>query len=282
MRKAAFIPVLVVFAVTAALGASVRKPIAIKAEQSFFRAFNHEPRTRATAMKELLRAYVSDPVDGRTTLLLGLAHLWTAAEGDRTNPATVEHLLLSKHFLERAEKLLPGEGRLPSFLVPVRLSLATLENDAVDRARIRGDLVTAHKKDPNFHSFTLALLSFGNRRDSEDFQRGLRALRDTVGCAESGNPSCLNMPRWPHNVEGFLVFVADYELKSGRIEEARAILERVKQGPEYGTFAYPEEVEERLGNLERYATLYANDDPGDDPPPIASGAMTCQVCHRTK
>jgi hypothetical protein len=281
MRRRLVASMLVVLAVAGAVRASARKQIAIKAEESFFRALNHEPRTRAAAMRELLMAYVSDPADGRTTLLLGLGHLWTAAEGDRTNPANAEHVLLARHYLERAQKLRPDDRRIPSWLVPARLAVAGIERDMANQARIRGDLAAAYKQDPNFHSFSMAMLAFGNRRDSEDFQSGLRVLRSAIGCAEN-DPSCMDMPRWPHNIEGFLIFVADFELKAGRTEEARATLESVKKRPEYATFAYPEEVEDRLANLERYAALYANADAGDDPPPIVSGPEMCQVCHRTR
>lgn len=281
MRRHVLVSMLVVLALTGGLRGSARTPIAIKAEESFFRALNHEPRTRPAAMRELLQAYVSDPTDGRTTLLLGLAHLWSAAEGDRTNPALVEHLLLAKHYLERAQKLLPEDRRIASWLVPVRLAVAGTERDGASRAQIHGDLLAAYKEDPNFHSFSIAMLAFGNRRDSDDFQGGLQALRSAVGCAES-DPSCMDLPRWPHNSEGFLLFVADYELKAGHIDKSRAVLERVKTQPQYATFAYPEEVDDRLANLERYAALYANADPGDDPPPIVSGPDMCQVCHRTR
>ena len=251
-------------------------------EETFFRALNHDPKLRPQAHKQLVGSYARNANDPRTTLLLGLTHLWTAAEGDRTNPERIENLLLAKHYLERAEKLAPADRRIASWLVPVKMNLAQLERNGEARQRLWTEMLAAYKEDPNFHSFTVALLSYGRPRGSADFKRGLDALRATEGCNETADVSCGNRPRWPHNQEGFLAFQADYELKSGNVAEARALLEEVKRIPEYATFAFPQEIEDRLANLETYAALYANADAGDDPPTIINGEMTCQVCHMTK
>jgi hypothetical protein len=265
-----------------ALSSPATVPATSPAEETFFRAFNHNPKLRPQAHKQLLGAYARNAGDPRTTLLLGLSHLWTAAEGDRTNPERIENLLLAKHYLERAEKLDPIDRRIPSWLVPVRMNLAQLERNGEARQQLWAEMMVAYKEDPNFHSFTLALLSYNRPRGSADFKVGLDALRATVGCNETADVSCGNRPRWPHNQEGFLAFQADYELKAGNVAEARALLEVVKKIPEYPTFAFPQEIEDRLANLDTYAALYANADAGDDPPPIIHGTMTCQVCHMTK
>ena len=252
------------------------------AEETFFRAFNHDPKLRPQAHQQLVGSYARNPNDARTTLLLGLTHLWTAAEGDRTNPVRIENLLLAKHYLERAEKLDPADRRIASWLVPVRMNLAQLERNGEDRQRLWAEMMVAYNEDPNFHAFTVALLSYGRPRGSAEFKLGLDALRATDGCNETADISCGNEPRWPHNQEGFLAFQADYELKAGNLAEARKLLTQVKAIPEYKTFAFPEQIEDRLANLDAYAARYANADAADDPPPIINGAMTCQVCHMTK
>ena len=252
------------------------------AEETFFRAFNHDPKLRPQAHKQLVGAYARNPGDPRNTLLLGLSHLWIAAEGDRTNPERIENLLLSKHYLDRAEKLAPTDRRIASWLVPVRMTIAQLERNGEDRQRLWAEMMVAYKEDPNFHSFTVAMLSYTRPRASAEFKLGLDALRATEGCNDTMDVSCANKPRWPHNQEGFLAFHADYELKAGNVAEARALLEEVKRVPDYDTFAFPQEIDDRLANLDTYAALYANADAGDDPPPIINGTMTCQVCHMTK
>src|SRR5689334_11062573 len=108
--------------------AAQRSPLAQAAESAFFGVFNGgEPKDRAAALFPLMAAYATSPEDPRVNLLLGLNHLWMAAEGDRTNPRVIEDLILAERFLSRAQALNPADGRIPSWLVPVRSSLARIE-----------------------------------------------------------------------------------------------------------------------------------------------------------
>ncbi|HKV08821.1 MAG TPA: hypothetical protein VJ725_11825 [Thermoanaerobaculia bacterium] len=263
-----------------------RAPVAMMAEKGFFEAFNGGAADRGAPLRLLMAAWATDPNDARTNLLLGLNHLWMAAEGDRNDPRVIENLLLSEHFLARAERLNPADRRIPSWLVPVRLSLAGLERQPEKREELVQGLLAAYAEDPVFHSFSVALLSFGEPRGSEGFARGLEALRQAEGdCQqkeEGADMSCQNTPHWPHNREAFVTFRADYELKAGHPEKAREILEHVRQMPSYPGWSFRSGVEDRLQNLEAYAKLYANDDPKDDPPSLMSmeSRAACQSCHR--
>lgn len=277
----ASIPILAVANLAAEAAKAGRHPLAVKAEESFFATFNGNPKVRTAPLRDLMTAYAVSPDDARVNLLLGLNHLWLAAEGDMTNPTVIDHLILAEHFLARAQKLDPSDRRIPSWLSPVRLSLAGIHHDKEARDQSVRDIEAAYAEDPNFHSFTLALLGVGSGRESPEFQRGLAALRATAGgCAEAEDPSCENRPRWPHNREAFTTFFADYELKAGHADRARDLLIRTQQDPDYPRWRFKNEVEDRLKNLEPYAALYANADPGDDPPHLmANGGSMCQSCH---
>lgn len=269
-------------AAAAPTSASDRHPLAVRAEERFFEVLNHRPENRSAALGDLMAAYASDPSDARTTLWLGLNHLWLAAEGDRTDPRVIDEVILSEHFLARAQELDPSERRIPSWLVPARQALARIEGEDEHSQAVEAELLAAYEEDPGFHSFTVALTGFGAPRDSAVFARGLAALRrPDAGCAEN-DPSCQNRPRWPHNVEAFLTFAADYELKAGERENASAILERVRTLPSYDAWPFRSEAEDRLEHLALYARLYANGDPTDDPPPLVAGGHTCQACHRAE
>lgn len=282
--------VLAVVLASAALAAGAgRSAIAGKAEAGFFAAFNGfrgEERAKSAPLRDLLAALATDPSDARTHLLLGLNHLWLAAEGDRTDPRILEHLFLSERYLARAQELDPKDRRIPSWLVPVRLSLAEIEGREGHREETLRDLRAAYAEDPTFHSFTVALLGIAEPRTSPTFGQGLAALRATVDTcppAESGgtDPSCENTPRWPHNREGYMTFFADYELKAGNVDQARELLLAVRKDPDFSRWPFRQEAEDRLKNLELYASLYANQDPGDDPPHLMSGhnRFSCQSCH---
>ncbi len=260
---------------------SGRHPLAVKAEASFFATFNGNPKVKTAPLRDLMTAYAVSPEDARVNLLLGLNHLWLAAEGDRTNPTTIDHVILAEHFLARAQKLDPSDRRIPSWLTPARLSLAGLNKDENKREESLRDLEAASAEDPNFHSFTLALLAVSAAPKSPELLHGLAALRATTGaCAGNEDPSCENRPRWPHNREAFRTFFADYELKAGNVDRARELLIRTQQDPDYSRWRFKNEVEDRLKNLDTYAALYANADPGDDPPHLmATGGFMCQSCH---
>lgn len=258
-----------------------RAPVAVAAEKGFFQAFNGgAPADRSAPLRLLMAAYATDPNDSRTNLLLGLDHLWMAAEGGRTDPRVIADLMLADRFLARAQTLDPLDQRIPSWRVPVRLSLAAIEREPGRQKEIVGDLLAAYEKSPNFHSFTVALLGYGNPKDSPEFQRGLAVL-DKVKCGE-GEDACQDRPRWPHNREGFITFRADYELKAGHRDRAAELLHKVQAEPGYATWPFRGEVEDRLKNLDRYAGLYADADPRNDPPMLMASekGTVCQTCHR--
>jgi hypothetical protein len=284
LRRAAWIALLLpVLAVAVAATGAPRNPLAVKAEQSFYATFNHDPRVRAAPLRDLWTAAVADPSDATTWLLLGLDHLWMAAEGDKTNPLTVEHLVLAERFLSRAQELDPVDRRIPSWLIPVKLSLAEFNGQESRRKEIFAELLAAYREDPVFHSFSVALLSFDAPPGSPEFRRGLDAMRAAnERCASpEGDPNCGDRPHWPHSSEAFRTFEADYELKAGNPDRARELLVAVQRLPGYATWPFRGEAEDRLKNLDALAALYADADRGNDPPTLmalSQGTM-CQSCH---
>lgn len=283
--------VVVVLAVMAAIGGlgltdaeekKGRAPVAMMAEKAFFENFNGGGPDRAASLRLLMAAYATDPKDARTCLLLGLNHLWIAAEGDHNDPRVIENLILSERFLAESQRLDPSDRRIPSWLVPVRLSMAGITREPERKEEMKRDLLAAYAEDPAFHSFTVALLGFASPKDSKDFARGLEALRGVDPGCEETDASCRNESRWPHNQEGYLTFWADYELKAGHADRARDVLTATQKVPSYASWKYREEVEDRLKNLELFAKLYADGDPGNDPPTMMAmeSGFACQSCHR--
>ncbi len=267
--------------------ARARRAQAEHAETRFFEVFSDplgdRPLDRSAALNDLRIAFFSNPSDPRTALLLGLNYLWLVAERDPTDPRTIDFLVLAEHFLERAQRLAPDDYRIPSWLVPTQQGLASIDGDAVRAEELEAALLAAYAEDPDFHSFSVALAGFGSPRGSEQFSRGLRALRSSNTACPDDDPTCDNRPRWPHNLEGYLTFAADYELKAGNRDAARRLLREVQATPDYPSWPYRGEVEDRRANLALYADLYANTDPTDDPPALVINSRhSCQVCHRAE
>ena len=266
---------LLVLSLGAGAAAAGRSPLSLNAERTFFHALNEDASQRKAALRQLTTAVAVDSLDGRSNLLLGLCHLWIAAEGSRADPEVINHVILAEHYLARAQKLAPSDQRIPSWLVPTQIALGKIEQRPEDADRLFHSLLDAYELDPAFHSFSVALLSFDSPRESERFRTGLEALRTAMACPPD-NPVCANRPQWPHNVEAFSMFVADYEMKVGDVARARAALENARTSPAFDSWRHAGELTDRLANVEDYAARYANADPEDDPPAPRLG---CAACH---
>ncbi|MEM1181703.1 MAG: hypothetical protein AAGM22_25390 [Acidobacteriota bacterium] len=284
----AFLAVAAVFSVQSTLPLAAdepgRHPLARQAEAEFFEVFNNAPATPEKPLRMLMTAYFMDPDDVQTNLLLGLNHLWIAAEGNHQDPRTIEHLYLAEDFLSRAAERNPADQRMHSWLIPTRLSLANIEQNDDRVEELSQAMFDAYETDPNFHAFVVGVQGFRAPRDDPRFEFSLKAMRSTTGCAGDDDLSCANHPRWPHNIEAFLVFAADFELKAGDVDRARELLTMARNHPDFATWPYRQEVADRLTSLDARAALYANDSADDDPPSLFTGAheASCQMCHRTR
>jgi hypothetical protein len=262
--------------------AAERHPAAVAADQAFIASLVQGALPAEEVLPPLLGAYAADPGDARTSLLLGTHYLRLAAMGQHgRDPRAIAHLMLAERFLEHARRLDPADTRVAAFLVPVQLALADVERAGEERqAELVGELWRAYEADPEFNGFTVAMLGYQSPRGSEPFVRGLEALRavQEQGCAE-GDVTCGNAPRWPHAVEGYLSFFADYELKAGEPRRARLLLDELREQPEFSSWPYREMVEQRLASFDEHAARFADEDTENDPP-TAVLARGCAACHR--
>ena len=263
-----------------AANAEQNRQLLVEAESQLFQALNEKPKRGKNSLEGLTLAYAVAPTDGRTNLLLGLNHLWLAAEAPRQDPMTLQHVILADYFLGRAERL-TGDYRIPSWRIPIQMTLARRDGDQKAADRHYATFLKAYKKNPDFHSFVLALLAFDEPVDSKAFQRGLQAMRAAESCGEH-NPSCQNLPRWPHNIEAYAVFMADFEAKAGDEAAARKWLALAEQYAATTSWAYLPAIIERQQQLPERMARYANADRQDDPTSLFDEYQqeTCQLCHR--
>ena len=258
-----------------------RHPAAVAAEQAFFASLVHGAMPPQEALAPLLGAFASDPQDARTCLLLGAHYLRLASMSGDHDASAIADLMLAERFLLRAHELDPADARSQAFLAPVQLALASIERAGeARRAEVLAELDRAYREDPAFSSFVVAMIGYQSPRQSALFARGLEALRavQSNGC-EEGDATCANGPRWPHNVEGYLAFFADYELKAGNPERARLLLDEVARGDSFATWPYRDFVTRRLADFDADAQRFSDDDPANDPP-TAVLVRGCAACHR--
>lgn len=279
MRKTIIIAsVLFDLVVASSLRADGRHPLAVRAEQSFFEALVDAPEKRDGAIRELMTAYAVDAKDARTSLLLGLAYLWSASDSADRDPMAIQHLVLSERFLARASKLDPKDGRIATWLVPARLILSGIDREPERSGELLAELREAYRKRPFFHSFSLGLVGAQSKPDSPAFREGLEALETVLSkrCPEEADRACLNAPHWPHNREGFVVFAAEYQARVGNLPRSKELLERAAQIPEYAAWPFKKDAEELNAAIE---SARAGDPTALKAHAKSSRAGSCRSCH---
>jgi hypothetical protein len=250
-------------------------------EAAFFEALNQHPQQRESALA-LLRAHVSQlPGDARATLLLGVGHLWVAAENPPDRATVFEHLVLARHFLQRAARLNPADDRIPTWLLSVEISLAQAEGRTEDIVAAIAQLRTQAERDPCFHSVAFAINVWEQPRDADELAQAQRSLEAAAACT-TDDSSVRNMERWPHNVEGFLVGLSDVALKRGDRNRALAALVTVEAWPGAESWPHRREADQRRLDFDARAALFADDDPSNDPSFIfeRGGPLSCVSCHQ--
>ena len=238
----------------------------------FVAALVHGEGEPDAALRALLVEALREPSDPEPYLWLGLNHLWLAAEGDRSDPRTLEHAVLADRWFELYTQAGGRDPRVPSWSVPARLTIVSAFGDAVPEADDpMAPLRAAYREDPGFHGFAMGLVGFGTPTDSKPFADGLAAVRATLE-VDRDDVSVQNQPHWPHNVEGFLLFAADYEHRAGEPAKARALLDRIERVDGFADWPFRDEVARRRELWDRGESV----DHG-------GGWMrgnSCVICHR--
>ena len=274
-------------------------PSAARAHGVFWEAFYGE---RYEAIPDVLRqltiAYLENPRDAQTALLLGHTHLWKAAERareEKRDPTMIDHVVLAEHYFEHAHRLAPDDHRILGWLGSVRLPLGAARAD--DALRAEGDrlLREAVRRHPRFNHFTAAFVRASLPVDDPRFQEALEQMWKNIDAcsgsrpnaeeggelnayelAQRADPVCANTEKAPHNFEGFILTLGDMLVKAGKPEEAIAAYERARLSPTYDAWPYRAVLESRKESAPETARRVS----GGEPAPMVPGsAYSCVVCH---
>lgn len=244
----------------------------------FFEALQRDPARRPDAMAALAAAACSPNATETDALLYGLAHLWKAADGSTHGPERHANAVVAEHWLRRARERDPGDTRIPGWIASARVVIATDEGRDDDRRAAIDELAKLSAADPCFHAVPLSIASFSAPRTSAEFAQALAAMNAAFDCGRNGSAS--DGPRWPHNVHGFLVGLADLRLKAGDRAgaESALVIAEARAGSE--TWRFRAEIDRRFAELDERIRRYGNDDPSDDPPYfLGAGGASCLACH---
>ena len=257
-------------------------PAPLAWEAAFFDALNSHPERRLEALEQVRRRVTQVPDDARAVLLLGTAHLWIAAEKHPPSREQVmEHLVLARHYLERAAQLNPADDRIPSWLLSVELALARSEGREADATASLAKLLEHAQRDPCFHSVAYAINVWDGPRERPQLAQAQKLLEAAAAC-NAEDPSVRNMSRWPHNVQGFLVGLSDVALKRGDRARALASLVTAESWPGSESWPHLSQVQQRRREFEERAARFADDDASNDPAFIfeRGGPVSCSSCHQ--
>lgn len=271
---------------------------AAQARAAFWDAFTGQ---RYEAIPGLLRqltaAFLENPRDPETALILAHAHLWRTAERARLemrDPMIVDHLVLAEHYFEEAYRLNPDDHRIIGWLGSVRYPMGAARQD--ESLAAEGALLLAEgvRRYPQFNHFTTAFSYAGLPADDPRFRDALDQLwRNVDVCSgirhEAGSEqlglyeraaasdlACANSEKAPHNFEGFVLNLGDMLVKSGRADEAVAVYQRARLSPTYAAWPYRGLLEERIANAPEAASRALQ---RQVVPMMVGSAYACSACH---
>lgn len=246
----------------------------------FYDALRRRPERRLESLAALTDAVLRPDPEPRDVLLLGLNHLWISAEGEQDSRSRFRHSILAHHWLRRAERLLPDDSRIPTWRLSAEWAIAVQEGRPTDAEAARDRISALADDDPCFHAVTLGITSFREPAGSAAFRRAHAAMEASFRC-RADDPSVQNRPRWPHNVQAFLVGLSDFRLKAGDVAGAEAALVIAESRPGFARWTRRHLVDERFADLADRTRRFANADPLDDPPFVfePGGPVSCIACH---
>jgi PAS domain-containing protein len=247
---------------------------------TFFDALLRHPERRHESRRALHEAVLKPGGSPRHVLLLGLNELWLSAESQPDVLVGFNHAVLARHWLRRAEVLLPEDTRIPSWRWAAEWSIATAEHREADAAAARDMLRKLAEQNPCSHSVALGIISFDRPADSGEFREAHAAMEAAFRCG-SENPAVQDRPHWPHNVHAFLTALADFRLKAGIVRDAEAALVIAEARPGFERWIHRGMVTDRLTSLNVRRDLFTNADPTDDPSFVfeRGGPTSCIGCH---
>ena len=248
---------------------------------------------------DLDRAGELEPPDAYAVLYAGAFRLWkgvqgTVGLGDLLALPTVADQWLVQ--LTRAHDLLPDDFRVTGFLCNARLIVGTLRADDELFARGMATCETAIAQMPAYGYFLRATATAILPSDDPHFTAfdDMLALMDAcqypLGDAEhryqypadaSATPLagiCLDEGIVPHVFEGIFLMFGDVTLKAtGDVTLARALYRSAQTAPNYESWPFAKDLEERIEQASDRAARFHDADVLNDP---LWASKICVGCHQ--
>ena len=265
---------------------------------------------------ELEQAIANDPNNPTLFALLGATHFWHIGEAARDanpkDPALAEDMPEAVNDFGKALDLdyytahLIGyinDDHLPGYLGITTVHLGQMTNDPALIAKGDQTLDFAAYQFPEFNNFNRWAAHSTDFKDTASYQSALESLWQGLdscvgGKIDRANPDVkpyLNLLtavgrkkacRWqgdlaPYSYEGYMLNLGNGLVKAGQIDAARIVYNNARYAANYSTWPYRSVLESiAASDLNARATLYADDNPLNDPP-LGVPNRGCSYCHAT-
>ena len=278
------------------------KPLAMAADKYFwdnFHAGNYDSIPRI--LEELTNAYYENKKDYKLAAHLDFVNAWGLAESNRIKNASArvtDHATMSIRYFEEAMRLAPEKDwRYFGFLASMRMAEGSIHGDMKKMTKGYFNMKKAVRKYPEFNLFTAAYSRGLN--PTQDFRKkaiemlwkniekcvGQKVERESFDYRKflgekkliGKMSTCWNTWIAPHNLEGFLLILGDFEFKEGNYEIAKLVYENATYVEEFEEWDYKEIIDQRL--IEVGAAIKMNKNIKD----VKFTAFNnCMICHQEK
>jgi hypothetical protein len=255
----------------------------------------------------LAAATTASPDDPWTAELHAIAIIWQISEASRDpsqDPTQIPALaLVAEQSLLRANELLPTDPLILGRLGSLEVGIGGVLHDSARIARGVAAIDEGVRQYPEFALFGRARLFFDLPRGApsaadrvDDFWKKLDAcagesvdrtafdLGRYVAQATDTGPKrvCWNTLHTPHGVEGFFLYMGDALVKRGDAATAKAIYANARKSPQYASWPFQAQLDDRIANADTWAALLTDADATNDPTLINAAPTACASCHASR
>jgi hypothetical protein len=281
-------------------------PQAEQAKTAFVSALEGGRYEELPAVTEsVTAAYLAAPRDPTLALYVAHAHLWQVSERVRDpdlKPTVTDHLLVAEGYFRQARQLNPDDARIAGWLGGVEMALGKVHGD--ERWLREGyftleDGVSAF---PEFNQFSKSFTLSALPRSHPRFAEALEAMWASIeACDASGidreqpdfapyfrasarltGPKrvCHNLPKAPHNFEGFFLHNGDLLVKAGKPAAAKRMYANARLEASFGNWSFREVLEERIRTADTRAQAFQAPRADAWPEMMVASRAACTGCHQ--
>jgi hypothetical protein len=283
---------------TTSSGASGTAPPPVQegAAARFWEAFHEGDHAAIADVRRALDDELAAGPDAYATFLRAHVDLWELVEvvglGDDPSAKAALAFAALENF-ERAMEASPSDVRLHAWhgLLVTGVAEATGNGTMYEAGIEEIELAATGDSGGLVGGFTLMSVLARNAPSDPRFEAAVEAtwqmMERCVGDAVdrqdpdmTGLPiagACQNTSMTPHAWEGFWLSAGDVLAKAGQREVATTLYDNAKLGPDFASWRYQPELEQRLDDLDARIAAYADLDPFNDPP-LGASAL-CNGCH---